>query len=927
MAEAAVLPHSWLSSDSPVAALIRNFDWAATPLGSIEQWPPALRTAVTMVLDHPFPMVLLCGSEHITLYNDAYRLFLEKKPESLGRPFLEVWSEVRDIIAPQIARAMAGDACKFHDAPFLLRRGDRLEEAFFDYSLSPVRDESGLVVAVLHTAFETTHRVLTGREEAVAAQALHESEGRLRALVTAGTDLLYRMSPDWRVMYHLDGSSLAATMEPIEDWGEKYILEEDRPLVFATIDEAVQNKTLFELEHRVRLADGNIGWVLSRAVPIIQPDGSILEWLGTGRDMTQRKRAEAKVALLEQIGKDLALLSTPGEIMQTVGARVAGFLEVSGCVFADVDQDLNEVNVHYGWMRDDVPDLRHSFRVEDYLSEEFSRAGQSGETFLVRDTARDPRTNAEGYANLKIGAFIIVNFRWRGRWTAYIGITNVEPRDWRADEEELLVEVANRIFPRLERARAEQALRASEERFRQFSNASSCLLWIRNAETLDMENLSAVFETIYGAPPHAVMGDVRRWAALVVPDDRERAVDNIERVQSGVAVIHEFRVRRPSDGTFRWLRDTVFPLLDDTGAVTRIAGISSDVTEVKLSGERQEILLAELQHRVRNILAMIRAVGQRTERSAASVHEYAELMSGRIMSLARTQALLTRAANTTVKLNELIAGELDAQVHDRTQYSLSGPTIELSPKVAEVLSLAIHELSTNALKYGALAISDGSVKVEWQIVEIEGRQWLSLQWSENHPVVAEWAPPTRRGFGTELVERRVPYELEGRGQVEITAEGARVSIEFPLRGGASILETSAPLRRRIFGGSVDMMSEPSLAGLRILVLEDDYLLAYDIESALSSAGAEVVGPFSRESAAIHAIERGNLHGAVTDINLGAGPSFEAARMLRQQGIPFIFFTGYGQSAIPEEFREVPCFGKPVDTRDVVREFARSAHRR
>ena len=127
-----------------------------------------------------------------------------------------------------------------------------------------------------------------------AFEALCESELRLRTLVTAGTYSIYRMSPDWRVMYQLDSETLASTADPIEDWVDKYIPEDDRISVLSAIAQAVRTKSLFELEHRVRLADGSPGWVLSRAVPVLDEGGEITEWFGTGKDINSGQRAEAE---------------------------------------------------------------------------------------------------------------------------------------------------------------------------------------------------------------------------------------------------------------------------------------------------------------------------------------------------------------------------------------------------------------------------------------------------------------------------------------------------------------------------------------------------------------------------------------------------------------------------------------------------------
>ncbi len=129
--------------------------------------------------------------------------------------------------------------------------------------------------------------------------ALHEASERFRALATAGNQSIYRMSPDWRVMYALDSDTLAATDAPIEDWIDKYILEDDRPEVRAAIDRAIRTKSVFELEHRVRAEDGGIGWVHSRAVPILKSDGEITEWFGAASDVTDRKRSEEALASSE----------------------------------------------------------------------------------------------------------------------------------------------------------------------------------------------------------------------------------------------------------------------------------------------------------------------------------------------------------------------------------------------------------------------------------------------------------------------------------------------------------------------------------------------------------------------------------------------------------------------------------------------------
>lgn len=477
-----------------------------------------------------------------------------------------------------------------------------------------------------------------------------------------------------------------------------------------------------------------------------------------------------------------------------------------------------------------------------------------------------------------------------------------------------------------ERRRSETTLRESEERFRQFAEASSDVLWIRDAASLELEVVSRAFQDIYDAGVDAVMGpgDLRRWTALVAPDDRAGALEHLERARAGEASTHVFRIMRRSDGAFRWIQDAAFPLRDDEGRVQRIAGITADITESRQSVEHQATLLAELQHRVRNILAIIHSIAVRTGHGAQTVEAYTELMVGRLMALARTQALLTRSANAGVEVGLLIRDEIEAQAEQPDQYAIEGAVVVVPPKAAEVLTLAIHELTTNALKYGALSEPEGRLSVAWTPFQRDGAPWLGIDWTEKRttPLAAQ-TESRRRGFGTELIERRVPHELRGSGKLTFGPLGVQCRLEFPLVGGASILSTDAPSLARVPGGTIDMAGEADLAGRRVLVVEDDFLLASDAEQALKAVGAQVVGPFSTLRPARAALDAAALDAAVIDINLGDDSTLELARALQVRGVPFVFVTGYDDAVIPAEFDRVERLQKPVALRSVIRALARA----
>jgi PAS domain S-box-containing protein len=185
-------------------ARIRAHDWAATPLGPIETWPPSLRTILGLVLETRFPALLLWGAELTCFYNDDYRPMLGAKPEALGRPFNEVWSEAWDIVRPIVKRACEGEASRFESMPFTLMRRGYPDAAYFDFCFSAVRDEAGAIVGVLNTAVETTGRVLAGQRRHAFLLALADQMQSLtepRAIMAAAVEALGRHLCASRVGY------------------------------------------------------------------------------------------------------------------------------------------------------------------------------------------------------------------------------------------------------------------------------------------------------------------------------------------------------------------------------------------------------------------------------------------------------------------------------------------------------------------------------------------------------------------------------------------------------------------------------------------------------------------------------------------------------------------------------------------------------
>ena len=331
-----------------------------------------------------------------------------------------------------------------------------------------------------------------------------------------------------------------------------------------------------------------------------------------------------------------------------------------------------------------------------------------------------------------------------------------------------------------ERREADEALRESEARFRQFGEASSDLLWIRNAGTLQFEYVSPAFEAIYGRSRESVVtGDtLARWADLIHPEDREGTLAALRQVQGGMRVTHEFRIVRASDGEMRWIETSDFPLLDDERRVHRIAGIAKDMTDQKAGAARLTVLVDELQHRSRNLLGVVAAVASRTLDAGGSATETFET---RLKALSRAQGLLSRFGSDTVEVGALVRAELAAHTDaDPPKVVVSGPDVHLTARQVQNFALALHELTTNAVKYGALKGVDGELAVDWTVQrDPKARRWLCLTWTESGVAV----PPetvTRRGYGRELIENALSYALQARTTYELGRDGVRCRIELPL---------------------------------------------------------------------------------------------------------------------------------------------------
>lgn len=348
-------------------------------------------------------------------------------------------------------------------------------------------------------------------------------------------------------------------------------------------------------------------------------------------------------------------------------------------------------------------------------------------------------------------------------------------------ERRLLLGLARDITDRKRAQRAQEAaLRESEERFRELAERGHLLAWEADARSFDFVYVGPQAPLLLGYP----IEDWYRpgfWADHIHADDRSRSIEYC-RQQVDVAVDYEFEYRMvAADGRHVWFHDIVHVIRDEKGP-RGLRGFMIDITARKRAEEARQLLLRELDHRVKNTLATVQAVSELTLRTASSLEVFGETFRERIAALARMHAAVWRNKGTPIRLRELAELSLAPFVQEGTRASIEGDDVLIPVESASALGLVLHELATNAVKHGALSTPSGSVSVSWR--RDSGR--LCLTWLESGgPLVSE---PSHRGFGSILIEQSIPHELGGSVDVSFAPTGARCAITLPLSdpGGGAV---------------------------------------------------------------------------------------------------------------------------------------------
>lgn len=334
--------------------------------------------------------------------------------------------------------------------------------------------------------------------------------------------------------------------------------------------------------------------------------------------------------------------------------------------------------------------------------------------------------------------------------------------------------------------------------------------------------------------------------------------------------------------------------------------------ERKEAQERQELLIAELNHRVRNILNLIRGVVTQSRASTGDAEDFTAVVGDRIQALARAHDQVTSANWGPGSLAELLNVEVAAYLGAKAdRVVLDGVDVLLEPQAFTTMALVVHELVTNSAKYGALSDSGGRVDVRWAR---DGFDSLVMHWTESGgPAVRA---PTRRGFGSTIIERSVPYELKGEAAVRYALTGLTARFSIP----AAYVRAAPP--RAVRAVKTEAVPVVSFSGTA-LVVEDNMIIALEAEEVLTALGADAVDMAASVREALRLIDASPPDRALLDVNLGAETSIAVARRLAELGIPFAFATGYGESfQVPPDLGDVLVIKKPYGAESLRQAFAR-----
>ncbi len=564
---------------------------------------------------------------------------------------------------------------------------------------------------------------------------------------------------------------------------------DDRERVGAGIESALRDAGPYAQEYRTIDADGASHWIFAQGRCFMNDAGAPIRFTGAIVDRTIEKVREARQAALLRLSDELA---DSVDFDQNVALKLLGTtLGVSRVGTASVDASEQFATIVDEWTAEGVTRLNGRFALERY-GVDFVERLRSG-FFTIDDTRSRAANTPSEHAFDEIGVAALINIavveNRKVRLILYIHSNR--PRAWIDEEIAFVREVINRIWAFAQRRRAEQAQMEAETRLRLAQESADIGTFDYDPQTgaLDWDDRC---RALFGVPSGTQVTLEGSFVAGLHPEDRERvkaAVAAVMAPDSDGEFNANYRTIGLADGALRHVHASGQTLVEN-GRTVRFVGAVRETTEEKLAEERQQLLTRELQHRVKNTLAMVNALANQTLRRAANVQDGLAAFSARLIALGQAHDILTQTSWTSAPIAAIVDNALKThRPDDETRIAIAGPDLRLNARQSLALALGIHELATNAAKYGALSNDTGKVTVDWSLETSGGERHLTFVWSETGgPAVT---PPASRGFGSRLIEQAMAAEFGGAVVMDWRAEGLVCRFESRLKddledGGADL---------------------------------------------------------------------------------------------------------------------------------------------
>ncbi|URD60428.1 PAS domain S-box protein [Sphingomonas sp. KRR8] len=513
-------------------------------------------------------------------------------------------------------------------------------------------------------------------------------------------------------------------------------------------------------------------WWNYSLTPIKGPDGSVLGILNEGLEVTERVQLEQRQDFLLRFSDALRELSEPRDILRTAQRMLGEQLGANRVGYGETDPSERYFTTLDNWV--DGVDPQHGIHDLSMYGAAVHAQLKRGEMQVIEDMGTDPRTAQPGvreaFKAIDVGASLTSSLVRGGRMVAALYVHTREPRAWSPGDITLVEEVAQRTWAEIARARAEAEAHASEERYRRiFDQASDLIVTSGLDRVITSANPAAA--AALGLTQDQLIG--RKTSDFLAPESREISESMLaKKIREGGTTRYEV-LACTAHGEDLYLEVSSGLASDEKGNPIGVHLVARDITARKRWENHQRLLVGELNHRVKNTLSIVQSLSHQTFRPEQRPEDSIKAFEGRIQALAAAHNLLTRENWEAASLNDLVAEALHPFCLG-SRCSISGPPVRVPPQTAVSLALALHELATNASKYGALHNDAGIVSVAWR----RTGDRLSLEWrEEGGPNVSA---PLRQGFGTRMLSRALARELGGTVTLTYDPGGVRCLIEAPL---------------------------------------------------------------------------------------------------------------------------------------------------